>query len=742
MALPDISATGLSAYLNDAAAAVQESGLGSFVLTQIQAHPFACIVVPCAAAAAGITWHRTRQKTLTQNFVRNLCSIQVESPFEDNAVLPLKDVLFALARSERDVLDICRSYGLTLPRAVFRADGAYSLLDAVKQRRRLSVRLSADGGRVSVIRLGELCGEGQPFPTLRIQPRSRLALMRSWLRGAEFGTSSGELYRQAVERRVREKIEESGFRVLDSERYFAVSRRFFEKTKMPFAPCPENPNFGLLNIVTRDDARTGGARAARRYGDNVPVIADSRGTAAFLGAGIIIYSLADFGIAESEPAAFTQAACADTLSGLSEDILATLRAGQEAEAGAKAELEACAQGAAAAGGEAVTASIGDGAAAAEGIIDNFDEAVDAVNEKLDTISEGLETADAVASLVLPDASPALDMAADELHSLALPHLGDIAGLDPLQLHAVMVAAVTSYQQFSLYSQGKVTLDECMHNITTTMAEKVVLPGLQFYTATAVIGALGLEPLNAAGNVLGGAASGLTGGGFDIDLGDLAEIAGAIAVIGLVFYGIKKLWDTIFDPYDRFRQLMAEKSAITEQVYRKMSVDHEADIDLAMKPAPQIQACISECEALEELLKKSSAKPLSWYVFEEKLQMLDKVRLESSGRVSSMRDHLASTGALVRLYSDMAAKRASLESAKERLVRMECMRKISGDIKKVKSFDALEYMSAQLSEKFVNAMLASFRMERFEDVAALAGQLQAKSAELGREVENLKQRKKL
>ncbi|MDO5538347.1 MAG: hypothetical protein Q4F72_12570, partial [Desulfovibrionaceae bacterium] len=164
MALPDISATGLSAYLNDAAAAVQESGLGSFVLTQIQAHPFACIVVPCAAAAAGITWHRTRQKTLTQNFVRNLCSIQVESPFEDNAVLPLKDVLFALARSERDVLDICRSYGLTLPRAVFRADGAYSLLDAVKQRRRLSVRLAADGGRVSVIRLGELCGEGQPFP--------------------------------------------------------------------------------------------------------------------------------------------------------------------------------------------------------------------------------------------------------------------------------------------------------------------------------------------------------------------------------------------------------------------------------------------------------------------------------------------------------------------------------------------------------------------------------------------------
>ncbi|MDO5537748.1 MAG: hypothetical protein Q4F72_09510 [Desulfovibrionaceae bacterium] len=241
MAFPDLPASGVTGYLNDLAASIQGTGPGSAILETIEAHPVETIFLPACAVGCGLVWAKSRRKRLTENFVRNLGSIEVESPFEDNATVPLREVFYALARTDGEMVEICRSYGIELPKKAFAADGGYSLEDIVRKRRRLAFRAPDRTWCLRTFRIAELCGEGHPLPVLRILPRSRLALMRAYLRGGSVREQfSDELYQQAVERAVREKIEAYGYRVLESEEYFAVSRRFFEKTKMPFVPCPQN----------------------------------------------------------------------------------------------------------------------------------------------------------------------------------------------------------------------------------------------------------------------------------------------------------------------------------------------------------------------------------------------------------------------------------------------------------------------------------------------------------------------
>ncbi|MDO5537076.1 MAG: hypothetical protein Q4F72_06075, partial [Desulfovibrionaceae bacterium] len=308
------------------------------------------------------------------------------------------------------------------------------------------------------------------------------------------------------------------------------------------------------------------------------------------------------------------------------------------------------------------------------------------------------------------------------------------------MHKALAVTTSSYRQISLYRQGSIQFSDCAANIGMIMAEEVVLKYVQAHAAAAVTGVLGLsftEPVN-------NFAAGLLSPNVDIDWNDVAEIALFCVAVDLVCKGVQKLWDKATNQYGKFNRLLAEQHAITAAFYNSMVVDHREDISAAMEPTPQMQACIRECEALDRMLReRGEKKPLSWYFLAEKRSLLGAYRTGSEKAAGSLTDHMWDTLEMINLYGDMVEEKIDLKPAKQRFVEIRRTPEMANFVwHRVNSLEVLKCLAAQRSEKFANTMFTCFGMSRFEDVAALAGELQAKTRELEFEIAALKARKKL
>ncbi|MDO5537747.1 MAG: hypothetical protein Q4F72_09505 [Desulfovibrionaceae bacterium] len=642
MDLPDPSGLGVTGYLNDLAASLQTSEMGQALLGFAGTHAAACIAVPCAAAAAFFWWSHERAARQAKSFADSLGSLPVESPFEEGARLELREVIFALARSERDVLDICRGYGIALPEGVFRPDGRYRLSDALRRTRRLTVRAVDLFGAERTVDLDELCDGGASLPPLAIVPHSRLALIREYLRA---DAASEALRGQTVGHRLAMRLAEAGYTLRGHGRYLAVSSRFFTRHGLSFTPCPGHPELGLLAVALHAD-EAAGARGGIPCVDASPGAAGVRRPNTVRPADLGITDPAGPGGAAS--ARGERAACSAMPGTLPEDVIAIVRAARRE------------------GGP------GDAALTAE------------------------------------------------------------------QLRAALIVSAASYRQYALYQQGRIDYGECLDGLGASLAEKAALVSAQALAAGAVTGMLGLNFAEPAASV----ASSLFGSGGDIDLGDAAELCLFIAAAGLVAYGIKKLWDTLFDPYEKLNSLLAEKYALTAGFCRSMTVDHADAIDAAMKPSPQVRACLDECAALDRLLAGRGTGPLSGHFFAEKRAMLAKFAAGSETAVAALKRHMEDTRDMVGLYGSLMDGSVDLNDAKKRFAAIRRTPQLAECIGRVDSLEALKCLAAKRSEKFATMLCDCFRLNRFEDVAALAGELRVKSGELDREIESLKEKKKL
>lgn len=217
--------------------------------------------------------------------VRKLLNIKVKSPFDENQIITLGDIVMSTTINEYNIIKIAESYGIKLPsEAVDIGDNA-ALKYLLYHGKNFQYSFINEDGKIINKCIDELDGTNIISEGVPLIPKSYLEdIIHKY---QDFNESYSSFFGHSFEYNVTDQLRRMGYDVFmpsDSNNPgydLIVSKKFFEDNELNFVPYKENSSFGLLQVKT-----TSNIYNAEHFTDNtlnhfekypdIPVIASEK----------------------------------------------------------------------------------------------------------------------------------------------------------------------------------------------------------------------------------------------------------------------------------------------------------------------------------------------------------------------------------------------------------------------------------------------------------------------------------
>ena len=215
--------------------------------------------------------------------VKRLLNLKVQSPFDKNDVITLSDIIFSTAMTEKEILDIARSYGIDLPSKAIDITPDRSLEYLLYHGKDFQYTFLNSAGEKVVAGIEQI-GNGQYIRNIPLIPDSHLDRIVELYEGSLEGLSS--FYGHVSEYAVRDTLVNKGYQVLipstsNTPGYdLCVEKKFFDDYGLDYVENPDMPGYGLLQVkstIKEDvvDFTENTLRHFEKYPD-IPVVASTK----------------------------------------------------------------------------------------------------------------------------------------------------------------------------------------------------------------------------------------------------------------------------------------------------------------------------------------------------------------------------------------------------------------------------------------------------------------------------------
>lgn len=217
--------------------------------------------------------------------VRNLLNIKIKSPFDENQVITLGDIIMSMTINEYNIIKTCESYGISIPSEAVDIGDNTALRYLLYHGKNFQYRFVDKDGNIVNKCIDEFNGEKFISDGIPLIPNSHLDKIIHQFKN--INESYNSFLGHSFEYNVSDQLKKLGYEVFipsysNNPGYdLLVSKEFFEDAGLNFVPYKENPYFGLLQVKT-----TSGVYNTEHYVDNtlnhfekypdIPVIASTR----------------------------------------------------------------------------------------------------------------------------------------------------------------------------------------------------------------------------------------------------------------------------------------------------------------------------------------------------------------------------------------------------------------------------------------------------------------------------------
>ena len=215
--------------------------------------------------------------------VKRLLNLKVQSPFDKNDVITLGDIIFTTAMTEKEILDIAKSYGIDLPSKAIDVTPDKSLEYLLYHGKNFQYTFTNSAGEKVVAGIEQI-GDGQYIRNIPLIPDTHLDRIIELYKASQEGL--GSFYGHVAEFGVRDALTNQGYQVFipsasNTPGYdLCVEKRFFDNYGLDYVENPDIPGYGLLQVKSTIgnnvvDYTSNTLEHFNKYHD-IPVVASDR----------------------------------------------------------------------------------------------------------------------------------------------------------------------------------------------------------------------------------------------------------------------------------------------------------------------------------------------------------------------------------------------------------------------------------------------------------------------------------